>query len=53
MSIGTNLHTVFSFSTHIPYGKGKYFNQTVFKQILPSIKIIFNFKGVTNRIQLT
>ena len=41
------------FSAHISYGKGNYFNQTVFLQNLQSTKFIFNFKGVTHRIQLT
>ena len=37
--------TVLLFSAHIFYGKGKYLNQTVFLQNLPSTKFIFNFKG--------
>ena len=40
----------FLFSAYIPYGKGKYLNQTFF---LPSTNFIFNFKAVTHRIQLT
>ena len=60
-----NLHTymheqiirsveVFLISAHISYGKGKYLNQTgFFLQSLPSTKFIFNFEGVTYRIQLT
>ena len=44
----------FLFSAHISYGEGKYFIQTgFFKQNLPSTKLIFNFKGVAHRIQLT
>ena len=41
------------FSAHFSYGKGKYLNQTVFLQNLPGTKIIFNFMGVTHRVQLT
>ena len=41
------------FSAHILYGKGKYLEQTVFFYKICQAPNLYNFKGVTHRIQLT
>ena len=43
----------FLFSAHMPYGRGKYLNQTVFfLQNWPSTKFILNFKKVIHSIHI-
>ena len=40
------------FRPYFIYGKGKYLNQTVFFTKFAKNLFMFNFKGVTHRIQL-